>query len=58
LRKAKTVAAVEALARSDRCIAATTAQWDADPWLLNTPGDVGMKLAAFHAWLRAIVIRG
>jgi putative DNA primase/helicase len=32
-----TVAAVEKLARSDRRLAATVDQWDADPWLLNTP---------------------
>ena len=37
---AKTVAAVERLAKADRAHAATTAQWDADPWLLNTPGGV------------------
>jgi 5S rRNA maturation endonuclease (ribonuclease M5) len=35
--RAKTVAAVELLARSDRRLAATTDQWDADPWLFNTP---------------------
>ena len=35
---AKTVAAVERLARADRAHAATPAQWDADPMLLNTPG--------------------
>jgi putative DNA primase/helicase len=40
LSKAKIVAAVEMLARSDRRIAATIEQWDADPWLLNTPGGV------------------
>jgi putative DNA primase/helicase len=34
---AKTVAAVERLAKADRRLAATTDQWDADPWLLNTP---------------------
>jgi putative DNA primase/helicase len=34
----KTVAAVACLARADRRLAATAAQWDADPWLLNTPG--------------------
>jgi putative DNA primase/helicase len=33
---AKTVAAVVALARSDRTIAATMDQWDRDPWNLNT----------------------
>ena len=35
---AKTVAAVERLARSDRRHAATIEQWDENPWLLNTPG--------------------
>src|SRR5262249_11348068 len=33
---AKTVAAVERLARSDRRLAATSEQWDADIWALNT----------------------
>ena len=37
---AKTVAAVERLAKADRAHAATTEQWDADLWLLNTPGGV------------------
>jgi putative DNA primase/helicase len=37
LASAKTVAAVERLARSDRGLAATVDQWDADTWLLNTP---------------------
>jgi putative DNA primase/helicase len=36
----RTVAAVERLARGDRNHAATADQWDADPWLLNTPGGV------------------
>ncbi|TIL84754.1 MAG: hypothetical protein E5Y73_31660 [Mesorhizobium sp.] len=40
LASAKTVAAVERLSKSDRRIAATVDQWDADPWLLNTPGGV------------------
>lgn len=41
---AKTVAAVERLARSDRRHAATVDQWDADPWLLNTPaGTVDLR---------------
>lgn len=40
LASAKTVAAVERLAKADRRIAATVDQWDADPWLLNTPGGV------------------
>ena len=30
----------ERLARADRRLAATTDQWDADSWLLNTPGGV------------------
>jgi putative DNA primase/helicase len=37
LASAKTVAAVANLARSDRRLAATVDQWDADPWMLNTP---------------------
>lgn len=37
---AKTVAAVVRLAKADRRHAATVDQWDADPWLLNTPGGV------------------
>ncbi len=37
---AKTVAAVERLARSDRRLAATVDQWDRDPWSLNTPAGV------------------
>jgi putative DNA primase/helicase len=40
LASAKTVAAVERLAKADRRHAATVAQWDATPWLLNTPGGV------------------
>ncbi|CBJ49594.1 phage/plasmid primase, P4 family [Ralstonia solanacearum] len=35
-----TIAGVERLARADRRHAATTSEWDADPWLLNTPGSV------------------
>jgi P4 family phage/plasmid primase-like protien len=38
IKRAQTVAAVEKLARADRRIAASADQWDADPWLLNTPG--------------------
>jgi putative DNA primase/helicase len=37
IASAQTVAAVERLARADRAHAATTDQWDADPWSLNTP---------------------
>ncbi len=40
IASAKTVAAVEKLAKADRLHAATVDQWDADPWLLNTPGGV------------------
>jgi P4 family phage/plasmid primase-like protien len=40
IASAKTVAAVERLARADRQHAATVEQWDADPWLLNTPNGV------------------
>ena len=40
LASAETVAAVERLARADHRLAATTDQWDADPWLLNTPGGI------------------
>jgi putative DNA primase/helicase len=40
IASAKTVAAVERLARADRRLAATADQWDADPWLLNTPSGV------------------
>jgi putative DNA primase/helicase len=40
LGSAKTVAAVERMAKADRRLAATVKQWDADPWLLNTPDGV------------------
>lgn len=40
IARAQTVAAVERLARADRRLAATASQWDADPWLLNTPDGV------------------
>ena len=41
---AKTVAAVERLARCDRQHAGVVEQWDADPWLLNTPsGQVDLR---------------
>lgn len=35
-----TISAVESLARSDRRHACTVEEWDADNWLLNTPGGV------------------
>jgi putative DNA primase/helicase len=37
ISSAKTVAATITLARADRRIAATTDQWDSDPWAFNTP---------------------
>jgi putative DNA primase/helicase len=40
LASAKTEMAVVSLARADRRLAATVDLWDADPWLLNTPGGV------------------
>ena len=40
LASAKTVNAVQQLAKADRRLAATVDQWDADPWLLNTPDGV------------------
>lgn len=40
IASAKTVAAVERLAKADRRLAATIQQWDADPRLLNTPSGV------------------
>lgn len=40
IASAKTVAAVERLAKADRRIAATVDQWDSDPWILNTPDAV------------------
>ena len=40
LGAARTIIAVERLARTDRRLAASAEQWDADPWLLNTPGGV------------------
>jgi putative DNA primase/helicase len=47
---AKTRAAVVSLAGEDRRIAATTDQWDADPWLLNTPeGVVDLRTGATRA---------
>jgi putative DNA primase/helicase len=40
IASAKTVTAVERLARADRRIAATVEQWDSNPWALNTPDGV------------------
>ena len=41
---AKAVAAVERLARCDRRLAATIAQWDAQPWLLTSDGETAVTL--------------
>jgi putative DNA primase/helicase len=38
IASAGTIAAIERLARSDRRIAVAANEWDADPWMLNTPG--------------------
>jgi putative DNA primase/helicase len=47
IASAKTVAAIERLAKADRRHAATVEQWDADPWLLNTPeGVVDLRTGA------------
>ncbi|WP_019560798.1 phage/plasmid primase, P4 family [Caldimonas manganoxidans] len=40
LAASSTVGGVERLARTDRRHASTADEWDADPWLLNTPGGV------------------
>ncbi|MEF8732768.1 MAG: phage/plasmid primase, P4 family [Candidatus Accumulibacter meliphilus] len=40
LASSSTVSGVERLARSERRHAATSAEWDGDPWLANTPGGV------------------
>ena len=39
IASAKTVAAVERLARADRRLASSLAQWDANTWAFNTKGD-------------------
>jgi putative DNA primase/helicase len=40
IASSKTIAGVQTLAAAHRKIAATVDQWDADPWLLNTPAGV------------------
>ncbi|HJQ58019.1 MAG TPA: phage/plasmid primase, P4 family [Vineibacter sp.] len=40
IASASTVAGIERLARSDRTLAATAEQWDADAFALNTPGGI------------------
>lgn len=44
MANAATVAGVERMAKTDRRLVATVDQWDADPWLLNTPeGTVDLR---------------
>lgn len=40
IQSANTIAAVERIARADPTHASRTDQWDADPWLLNTPNGI------------------
>ena len=40
IASAKTIAAIERLARADRVHAVTSDLWDRDPWVLNTPTGV------------------
>ena len=40
IASAKTIAAIERLARADRAHAMTVEQWDVDRWLLNTPDGI------------------
>ena len=40
IASAKTIGAVERLSQADRRLAATVDQWDADPFLLNTPAGI------------------
>jgi P4 family phage/plasmid primase-like protien len=54
IASAKTVAAIEHLARFDRVHAATIAQWDPDHLLLNTPaGTVDLRTGEMRAAARA-----
>ena len=54
---AKTVAAIERLARADRRHATRTEDWDADPWLVNTPhGTVELRTGDLRAHDRADLI--
>jgi len=54
LASKSTVASVERLAAADRRHASTPEQWDADPWLLNTPkGTVDLKTGELREHRRA-----
>jgi putative DNA primase/helicase len=47
--KAATAGAVERMARADRAFAMRGDEWDADPWLLNTPaGTVDLRTGELH----------
>jgi putative DNA primase/helicase len=49
-----TSAAVERLAAADRRHAATVVQWDADPWMLNTPtGTIDLRTGDSHEHRRS-----
>jgi P4 family phage/plasmid primase-like protien len=53
IKSGKTVNAVQRFAQADRRLAATTEQWDADPWLLNTPqGVADLKTGSLRAHSR------
>lgn len=54
LASASTITAVEQLARTDRIHAATTEEWDANLWALNTPGGIiDLKTGAIRPHERA-----
>ena len=54
LASASTIAAVERIARTEPKHAATVGEWDADIWLLNTPGGVvDLRTGDMRAPLRA-----
>lgn len=51
LRSARTIAAIEMLARSDRRFAATAEQWDCGDMILNTSGGVAdLRTGTIMAW--------
>ncbi|AKH37560.1 MULTISPECIES: phage/plasmid primase, P4 family [Nitrosomonas] len=54
LASASTIAAVERIVRAEPKHATTADEWDADLWLLNTPGGViDLRTGALHAHQRA-----
>lgn len=57
LEAAKTIAAIERLARTDRRVAVSIAEMDADPWLLGTPaGTVDLRSGDLRAARREDLI--